>query len=146
MTRALRRVLRAHGLVLLRFFTRPDRPEPVQQVFEDLFEGRIGNFHVFKWRLAMALHPSLGEGVRLADIWDAWQAAVPRPEELARKLGWPLPEVSTMADFRQVHARYTFPTLAETRSVLAAEFEEIACHFPGYELGERCPTLALRPR
>jgi hypothetical protein len=100
---------------------------------------------VFKWRLAMALHGGLEEGVRLADIWDAWHAAVPRPDELARRLGWPLPEILTMDDFRNVQARYTFPTLAEVRAFAAARFEERGCHFPEYELGERCPTLVLRP-
>ena len=70
----------------------------------------------------------------------------PRPEELARSLNWPLPEVLTMDDFRGVAARYTFPTLEEARTTMATGFEEVACHFPDYELGERCPTLAFRPR
>jgi hypothetical protein len=29
---------------------------------------------------------------------------------------------------------------------MAAEFEEVSCHFPRYELGERCPILAFGPR
>lgn len=146
MVRSLRRVLDRGGLLLLRFFTRPDRPEPPAGVLDDLLAGRIGNFHAFKWRLAMALHGSLSDGVRLADIWDAWHAALPHPEELAQRLGWPLPVILTIDDFRGVDAQYTFPTLAETRAAMAAQFEEVACHFPAYELGERCPILAFRPR
>jgi hypothetical protein len=146
MARAMRRVLSATGLVLMRFFTRPAHPEPVEKVFEDLFGARIGNFHVFKWRLSMAMHGSLDEGVRLADIWDTWHAAVPQPETLAKLLLWPLPEILTMDDFRGAQAAYTFPTLAEARAMMAPDFEEVGCHVPGYELGERCPTLAFRPR
>jgi SAM-dependent methyltransferase len=146
MVRSLRRVLRPRGLLLLRFFTRPRRPEAPAQVFDDLLAGRIGNFHVFKWRLAMALHAGLSEGVRLADIWEAWHAAVPRPDELARTLGWPLPVILTIDDFHGLDARYTFPTLGEAREAMAAGFREVACHFPAYELGERCPILAFHPR
>jgi len=146
MARSLRALLRPDGLALMRFFIRPERPETPAIVFGDLEAGQIGNFHVFKWRLAMAVHGALADGVRLADIWDAWHAAVPRPEILARNRGWPLPVISTIDDFRGVDARYTFPTLAEARSAMAEGFEEIACHFPSYELGERCPILAFRPR
>jgi hypothetical protein len=143
---AMRRVIRRHGLFLMRFFIRPDVAEPVAGVVDDLWQARIGNFHAFKWRLAMALHGSLDEGVRLADIWDAWHAAVPEPAQLVSRLGWPVPAVLTIDAYRDVQTRYTFPTLAEARAVLAEGFEETACWFPGYELGERCPTLAFRPR
>lgn len=145
-SRSMRRVLRDGGRLFMRYFLRPEKPEPVSGIFDDLGAGRIGNVHAFKWRLSMALHGTLAEGVVLGEIWDVWHQAVPLPERLARERGWPLPEILTMDDFRGVPARYTFPTLAEARSAVAQEFEEIACHYPGYELGERCPTLVLRPR
>ncbi len=144
--RAVRRILRGGGIFLMRFFIRPDVAEPVDRVFDDLLNARIGNFHAFKWRLAMALHGSLDEGVRLADIWDAWHSAVAEPAELAARLNWPLPAVLTIDAYRGVATRYTFPTLTEARAAMNDAFEETACRFPHYELGERCPTLALRPR
>lgn len=144
--RAVRRVIRAHGIFLMRFYIRPEVGEPVAAVIDDLLRGRVGNFHVFKWRLAMALHGSLDEGVRLADIWDAWHAAVPAPAPLAARLGWPLRAVLTIDAYRGVATRYTFPTLAEARAAMADSFAEIECCLPGYELGERCPTLIFRPR
>jgi len=145
-SRAMRRVIRGTGRVFMRYFLRPERSEPVSGIVADLWAGRIGNVHSFKWRLSMALHGTLAEGVRLDRIWDAWHEAVPEPERLAKNLDWPLPEILTMDDFRGVAARYTFPTLAEARAAVSGEFEEIACHYPSYELGERCPTLVLRPR
>jgi hypothetical protein len=144
--RAMRRVMREHGLFLMRFFIRPDIAEPVARVFDDLLRARISNFHVFKWRLAMALHGSLDKGVQLADIWDAWRAAIADPAQLASQLDWPLQAVLTIDAYRDVPARYTFPTLAEARAAMAEAFEEIECRFPDYELGERCPTLTFRPR
>lgn len=144
--RAVRRILHGDGILLIRFFIRPDVAEPVGRVFDDLLNARIGNFHAFKWRLAMALHGSLDQGVKLADIWDAWHAAVAEPADLALRLNWPLPAVLTIDAYRRVATRYTFPTLAEARAAFIDAFEETACWFPDYELGERCPTLAFRPR
>jgi len=146
MAQSVRRVLRPSGRFVIRFYVRPEEAEPVEHVFADLFQRRIGSFFAFKWRLAMALHGTLDEGVRLADIWNAWHAAVPRPDELAQHVGWPLAKVLTIDDYRGMELRYTFPTLAEARAALRDDFSEIACGLPGYELGERCPTFVLAPR
>jgi len=141
----LRRVAAPDALLMMRYFIRPERSEPVGDVVEDLWQKRIGNFHVFKWRLAMALHGTLEEGVRLGDIWNVWQDAVPDPVRLAEFLDWPLPVVNTIHNYRGVDSRYSFPTLAEARALVGA-FDEVAIHIPKYELGERCPTLLLRAR
>jgi SAM-dependent methyltransferase len=140
----IRRILRPGGLFAVRAFIRPDRPEPVGTVFDDLRAGRIGNFHIFKWRLNMALHGDLAAGVRLSDSWDAWRQAFPDPAVLARTLNWPIEEISTIDAYRGVDTRYTFPTLEELREALASYFLEMACVHPGYELGERCPTLLFQ--
>ncbi len=139
----VRRVLRPGGRYLVRLFLRPDSPEPVSAVFDDLEAGRIGNFHVFKWRLAMALHDGAGRGVRVDAIWERWRQAGIKPRELARDTGWPEAEIRTIEAYRGSKARYTYPTLNEARAALSVQFRELACRFPGYELGERCPTLLL---
>lgn len=144
--RELRRVLNGNGMLLLRFTARPDVPESPGAVFDALSRGRIGNFHAFKLRLAMAMQASAEAGVRLEDVHRAWREAGVEPGQLAQERGWPLPVVLTIDAYRDVPARHTYPTLAEVRAVMAAEFEEIACEVPGYELGERCPTFAFRPR
>lgn len=141
---SVRRVLAPQGLYSMRFFLRPDTPEPTAQVFDDLWQGRIGNVHIFKWRLAMALHGPLQEGVRLSEVWRVWHDAVPDVEGLARHLGWPAQEVRTLDAYRDAPASYTFPTLAEARASLADDFEEVNCYVPTYELGQRCPTLLMR--
>jgi SAM-dependent methyltransferase len=140
------RTLRPGGLLLLRFFLRPDRAEPVATVIDDVWQGRIGNFHVFKWRLAHALHTDPSAGVRLSDIWDAWRAAVPDSRALAQRLGWPLAVLATIDNYRGSNTRYTFPTLDEARGLFDQRFSEELCAFPRYELGERCPTLGYRFR
>lgn len=140
----LRRVASRDAMLAMRYFLRPGHPETVDRVVDELWRGRIGNFHVFKWRLAMALHGTLEEGVRLGDIWDAWHRAAPEPDKLAAHLGWPPETVNTIYNYRGVDTRYSFPTLEEARASAGA-FEIVAMHLPSYELGERCPTLIMRP-
>jgi len=140
----LRRVAGPDALFAMRYFLRPAQAEPVARVIDDLWQKRIGNFHVFKWRLAMALHGTLEEGVRLGDIWNAWHEAAPDPAALAMHLGWRPEIVNTIHNYRNVDTRYSFPTLEEARGQLGA-FEIVEMHTPSYELGERCPTLIMRP-
>jgi hypothetical protein len=140
----LRRVAARNALLAMRYFLRPALAETVGRVVDDLRLKRIGNFHVFKWRLAMALHGTLEEGVRLGDIWDAWHEIAPNPAALATQLGWRPEVVNTIHNYRNVDTRYSFPTLEEARALVGA-FEIVATHTPDYELGERCPTLIMRP-
>jgi hypothetical protein len=144
--RNLRRVLTDDGLLVLRCYCSPEKREPVAQVFADLHARRIASFHAFKWRLAMALQQSTGEGIRLADIWDCWSAEVPDPDALAARCGWPAEVVRGIQIYRGVDTRYTFPTLAETRRAFSPAFSPESLHVGTYELAERCPILAFRPR
>ena len=143
--RAIRRVLSDQGLCVIRCFTKPEESETPRQVLNDLWRGRIGNFHVFKWRLAMSLHERVERGVRLKDIWAFWRGAVDSRELVAR-LNWESAVVATIDNYQGLEERYAFATLREMRSVVEEEFVEAQCHFPTYELGERCPILTLRPR
>jgi SAM-dependent methyltransferase len=143
--RAIRRVLSDQGLCVIRCFTKPEKSETPRQVLEDLWGGRIGNFHVFKWRLAMALHGRVEQGVRLKDIWDYWSKSVD-PHELAERLSWQAEVIATIDNYRGLEERYAFATLREIKSLTREAFVEVQCQFPTYELGERCPILTLRPR
>jgi SAM-dependent methyltransferase len=142
----MRRALAPGGRFAMRAFVRPEAREGLGAIGEDLWAGRIGNFHVFKWRLAMAVQPSTEEAVRLGDLWDAWRTLCDDPAALAERLGWPMDVVTTIDAYRGVDARYNFPTLAELRAIASEHFTEVACHVPSYELGERCPTLVFAAR
>jgi SAM-dependent methyltransferase len=140
----IRRVLKRGGLFAIRVFIRPDAAESLTAVFNDLRAGRIGSFHAFKWRLAMALHTDLRRGVRLGDIWNAWNEE--GPDVLARTLNWPIETVGTIDAYCGLDTRYTYPTLSEFRHALSTHFSETACVHKGYELGQRCPTFLFTPR
>jgi SAM-dependent methyltransferase len=143
---AVARALAPGGAFVMRFFVRPETPESVDDVFAGLRAATIGSFHAFKWRLAMALHGALDQGVRVAEVWKAWHEHEGDADALAARLGWRAAEVRTIDAYRNADARYTFPTLAEARAILSLHFVEETCRFGSYELGERCPTLRLRRR
>jgi hypothetical protein len=93
----------------------------------------------------MALHGGDGE-VRPHDVWAHVQTRAGSLERVARQAGWSIDEVATLDAYRDQAAIYWFPTLAEIRAVLDANFVEEHCCRPAYELGDRCPTLLLTPR
>src|SRR5690242_6604596 len=70
LAKELHRVLKIDGVFMARIFARPDATESVDDVLMALHAGLIGNFHVLKFRLAMALQgQDPQKGVRLDDVW-----------------------------------------------------------------------------
>ena len=143
--RNLKRVLAEDGMLALRCFCRPEKPETPGQVFDALRAGKIQGFHAFKWRLVMALHGRPHEGTRLGDVWDCWSAEVSEPDEFARQRGWPLEAVRSLEVYRDSDTRYLFSTIEESRRSLAPWFTPESQHAGRYELAERCPILIFRP-
>lgn len=142
----LHEALSPQGLLTLRFFTRPPRPEGLPEIRADLEEGRTGSFHAFKWRLAMAVQGMDAErGVRLDDVWKAWDDLRSKAAVGIAKAGWTREAMATIENYRGAEARYTFPSLEEVRRVLKGRFREEGCAFGDYELADRCPILSLRP-
>ena len=136
---SMRKVMRPNGLLIMRFFVQMPQPEQPEAVFKDLLGGKIGSFHAFKWRLAMALQDTSRQGVRVDDIWRAWN-------EAGIKTSWPADAVETINTYRGSDHRLTFTKLREIRELHSAFFEERSCLVPGYELGERCPIMVYSPR
>ena len=145
LTASLRRVLKADGLVILRFFAKETPYESAPDVYASLHRGDIGSFHAFKWRLAMALQPSPEAGVRLHDIWRNWADAGIPASELSARTGWTEDAIHTIELYRDKQARFTFPSLGDALAALTPGFTVEEIRHLGYELGSRCPVVSLRP-
>ena len=141
----IERVLKPQGYLSLRCFLRPETPEGVEQLFEDLWAGKIANFHGFKLRLAMALQQRSEMGVAVAQVWQCWQHFIPKPSRLFQHLGWPVELQTTIAMYQHSPAYYTFPTFSEVQDIIAPEFQLVECHTGTYDLSDRCPTLIFAP-
>jgi hypothetical protein len=141
----MRRILDPHGLLVYRHYAGVEPREASSEVFAAARAGSIVNFHVFKWRLAMALQANSTAGVRQHDIWSAWTEAGIDPTGLPQP-GWSARDVSTIGFYRDKQARLYFPTVEEFVELLEEHYKKIEVCYPGYELGERCPVIAARPR
>lgn len=143
--REVRRVLGPGGRFVIRVFAAPDERESLGAIARDLGAGEIGSFHALKWRLAMALHVSAEAGVTLGDVHAACWELRHVLTDLAGAPGFEPEVTATIEAYRGSSVRYTFPTVAQLEEALAGTFA-IGARLPkSYELGERCPTLVLRP-
>lgn len=138
--------LKDEGLLLMRFFTQPEEKEASDDVFSDLMAGKIGSFHAFKWRLAMSLQQSSRQGIRLHDIYRAWNEAEIDKKLILSSTGWPREAIETIDLYENKLNSFAFATLSEVYETLSDYFVRESVYFPEYELGERCPIIAFRPR
>jgi len=143
--RELRALLRPGGRMLFRFFIRKNSRETIDDVLNDLNAGRIGNFHVFKWRLLQALHDD-NEGVLLGQVWDVWDKLGLTPSQLSKRHGWPEEEVLTIDSYHGKDIRYWLPNKSELEELLAADSRVLSITQGHYELAELCPVVLFEPR
>lgn len=143
---AVNRCLNDDGYLLLRLFCRPDPSEPPDDVVAALRAGNIGNFHAFKWRLAMAVQgTNNGPDVAVRSVWEIWRDARIDPRALATRLNWPLAQIETMEIYRDSPARYNFMPLARAIEHLhRGGFSLVASRTGNYELAHCCPHVLLR--
>jgi SAM-dependent methyltransferase len=143
----LRGALKPGALLVARIFTAPALGETFAAVVVDAYAQRIGSFHAFKWRFAMALvEHNRNPNICVADIYREFNAWIPDRQTLAESSGWPGSVIDTIDVYRDSAAIYSFPT-AEEWSVIAARYsEEVSCVTGNYELAERCPIFAQRFR
>jgi SAM-dependent methyltransferase len=140
----LRRVLRPRNRCIIRCFMQGGNRETIDEVFADLSRGRIGNFHVLKWRLMMALQPDAEKGVAVRAVWSIMNETWPDLNLLAERFAWPVEQVLTLSAYRNVDTRYTFPTRAQyCHFFTSVGFSVIQVSTQSYELGDRCPTFVL---
>ena len=146
LSRAVSRVLKPGGTYVIRVFLRPDRPESVADVARAVGAGDVGSVHALKLRLLAALHGASGAGTLLDDVGQAWKTMPSLPAAHLGRRGWTSEEITGIASYAGMTARYYLPTLDEFRRCLGTRFDEIELAFGRQELGERCPTLVLTRR
>lgn len=145
LSRAMHRVIAPNGVWVMRQFCRPANAESIETVRDDLWKGRIGNVHVLKWRIAMAVHSDrCDSGVVLDDVWQAYRDVVPDSKVLEDRFGWDLRAIATLDNYRGSQSRYTFPTADEIAHAMP-EFKVRMIGYGRYELAERCPVLSMSP-
>ena len=145
-TREVHRVLKPSGTFIMRLFVAERQPGSLAALFEDLWDGRFAHFQEFKLLLLTRLPRDGDEIVRIADVWNAWNAAGIDRDALSARLGWSRAMIDTIDAYRDSVERYCFasPELMAERLSPHFDVEEVKAH--GYRLAENCPTLVMRPR
>ena len=89
---------------------------------------------------------SAEDGVLTHDIWQRLSDKAPSGwQPLADRLGWSLEHLAVIDAYRASTERYHFVTLQQAIALFtsAGAFDVAGVSFPGYEMGELCPTLVL---
>lgn len=146
LARSVSRVLKPGGVFSIRIFKRPEKPEPLSDVWDDLRSGKIENFHIFKWRLAMALQgDNMERGAVLGEVWDAFADEYPCLETLSEQTGWPVETLETIDNYRWSTNAFTFPTIQEVLTACTDEgLTYVEAWRASYTFSERCPHLVFR--
>lgn len=141
------RLLKLGGRLILRCFVRPDVPEKIRRLREEVLAGTVATFHSFKWRLAMAVCGEMNSpNITARDIFAAFTDLFPPSKDLAHITGWSSTSINTIEVYKDSQAIYSFPTLQELRLMADPHLHEIACKYGDYELARCCPILVWERR
>jgi SAM-dependent methyltransferase len=141
------RVLLDGGCFVIRLFTLPPEPETPRDVWRDLKQRKIANFHEFKLRMAMALQITPAHGVVLGEVYNAILNHLDgRLQSLTDQTGWPLEQVETLESYRDSSNAYRFLSEADSVEALTASGQLVLTgrRFGRYPLSERCSLLQFR--
>jgi hypothetical protein len=145
--RLIRSVLSDQGLCIFRLFALPSRREPPDAVIEDLLEGKIKNNSILKMRLSMALIESPEEGVALGQVYRMVYQAAPDLVKLASQIGWTIEHTLTINNYKDLTSRFYFLSIEQATGLFCFDPGGFLVHrlqIPSYELGRRCPIIALK--
>lgn len=142
---AIRDALSERGVLVIRCYVRPHRPEEPEDVIRDLVGPGIADINHFKFRLFLAMQGSIEAGAPVREIYRFLRCRV-TDGALRSMPGWSPAAVEGFELWRNADTVYTFPTLSEVREVLGPFLCERGVSFPSYALGDCCPTLRLTRR
>lgn len=137
------RVLKPAGSLVIRCFIRPTTTESLEEIVADVAEKKIRHFGTLKWRLAMALCHGDNATVRPKDISGTFNSLFPDRQTLHYATDWPLETIGTIDSYDGMEGYFTFMTRTQLEDTISPFFRIKTIKQGGYELSERCPTIAF---
>lgn len=138
------RCLRLDGIFYLRVFVRSSDFDSIDNLVSDVYQNKLENFHVLKWRLAMILHKNLDNGVKTHDVFKKCWEVFGSEKALNEITGWSLNSIRTINAYQNSKAIYYFPNYNELLQMMNVNFDVIDVYWPTYQLGMCCPSFQLR--
>jgi hypothetical protein len=146
LVQSARNLLKDDGAFAFRSYVRPHLTESIESVFKALFSGDGLSVDRFKMRLYLAMQRTAQEGVAVKDAARILDRYGLNPRTMQERFGWSSAATEPFAAWPTSDAVYSFPTLDELRDLLGECFHEVSVSYPGYELGNCCPTLTCTLR
>jgi len=143
----LARILEPGGIFLARLYAPHKDREPIDQIIDDLKDGKIANMSEFKIRMWMTVQETPEKGMAVHDVWNEFTARVPDLSGLCTALGWSESEAATLERYRESNDRYYHPTKNDVVRVFTSNpgtFEFLSAIEPSYSVGRFCPTVVFR--
>lgn len=133
------------GTFACRVFERPDEPFTEEHLQISLDSATHGNFHAFKWRIAMSLAEQSGAWVKATEILSSFNRLFPDRQRVAEQTGWPLDVIDTIDVYQRSDMSLCFPNRQEFEQHFSRGFREFEWRTSGtYDLAERCPIVLAK--
>jgi hypothetical protein len=137
--------LASNGIFACRVFERPDEAITENDLHRVIDEGVHGNFHAFKWQIAMSLAGEFGARVKAIDILARFNRLFPDRQNIAELTGWNIEVINTIDVYEHSGLVVCFPNRQEFDDYFSAHFEQFEWKSCGtYDLAERCPIVVAR--
>jgi hypothetical protein len=133
------------GTFACRVFERPDEPFTEEYLRASLDNATHGNFHAFKWQIAMALAEQSGAWVKVTDVLSSFNRLFADRQRVAEQTGWPLDVINTIDVYERSDMSLCFPNRQELEQHFSRGFREFQWLPSGtYDLAERCPIVLAK--
>jgi len=130
------------GVFACRVFERPAEPITEKDLRCVIDDGTHGNFHAYKWQIAMSLAADSSGAVQAVEILDRFNQLFPQRVELARKTGWNIDVINTIDVYENSGIALLFPSRQEFDSLFTKHFDRYEWRSCGsYDLAQRCPIF-----
>lgn len=139
----LKRILEGNGRIVCRLYLSPDEAETIPTLYEEVLSGKIGNFHAFKMRLAMALAAQQSAPrICVESILEGFNSLFRNRTELSHATGWSRQQIDTIDFYRGSAVFFNLPTKDQLLSVISKICPSVRLVPSGnYEMSDRCPLL-----
>ena len=140
------RVLEPGGVIAIRCFCAPDRPEPLDVIVADAMAGRVPDMNVLKWRVSMHLasnDPMFR--VPVSAVLELFNRLFPDRTEFLDQTGWQISDFDFVDLYRGSTSVLRFLPEDRLRAVFMDTGARLVVLRPqGYPLADRSPLFVLQ--
>lgn len=142
----LRRVLRADGVAVFRWFIAAESPASDDELREYGMVGCAGSVEALRWRLIMhCVHDAGGPNMVAGRAYETFERLFPDTDALCDAHGWSAEQLARIRVYRDSTTAFSFPTEREMLDLATRHFRDVSLASSGdYPLSEMAPLVVMR--